>query len=64
LRIWRWPVIKDVILTAGGLVVIMWEVFGADRPSDVIIGAGLVMTGLGAGFHVASLISGGPDRHE
>lgn len=53
-----WSIIKDIILTAGGLVLIMVEVFAANEPSDVIIITGLAMSGIGASFHVGAILGG------
>lgn len=53
-----WTVIKDVILTLGGLTLIMADVFGAAVPSDAVIITGLAMTGIGASFHIGAVIGG------
>lgn len=53
-----WSIIKDIILTAGGLVLIMAEVFATPEPSDVIIVTGLAMSGIGASFHVGAILGG------
>jgi hypothetical protein len=53
-----WSIIKDIILTAGGLVLIMVEVFATSEPSDVIIITGLAMSGIGASFHVGAILGG------
>lgn len=53
-----WTIIKDVILTAGGLTLIMVEVFAVTEPSDAIIITGLAMSGIGASFHVGAILGG------
>lgn len=53
-----WVIIKDIILTAGGLTLIMVEVFAVATPSDAIIVTGLAMSGIGASFHVGALVGG------
>jgi hypothetical protein len=53
-----WTIIKDIILTAGGLTLIMVEVFATPEPSDVIIITGLAMSGIGASFHVGAILGG------
>jgi hypothetical protein len=53
-----WTIIKDVVLTAGGLTLIMWQVFAVPDPSDAVIITGLAMSGIGASFHVSSIIGG------
>lgn len=53
-----WAVAKDVVLTAGGMALIMSEVFAAAKPSDVVIVTGLAMTGIGASFHLGSIVNG------
>ncbi len=53
-----WTVIKDIILTAGGLVLIMVEVFAVQQPSDSVIITGLAMAGIGASFHVGAILNG------
>lgn len=53
-----WVIIKDIILTAGGLTLIMVEVFAVQSPSDAVIVTGLAMTGIGASFHVGALVGG------
>ena len=54
----RWAVAKDVLLTFGGLALIMYEVFAASPVNDGAIVAGLTLTGFGASFHVGEIISG------
>jgi hypothetical protein len=53
-----WTVVKDIVLTFGGLVMIMSEVFFLRPVNDTIIIAGLAMTGLGASFHLGALMEG------
>jgi hypothetical protein len=53
-----WAIIKDVILTLGGLTLIMVEVFAVREPSDSVIITGLAMSGIGASFHVGALLNG------
>lgn len=53
-----WTIIKDIILTAGGLTLIMVEVFVVPEPSDAVIITGLAMSGIGASFHVGALLGG------
>lgn len=53
-----WTIIKDIILTAGGLTLIMVEVFAVREPSDAIIITGLAMSGIGASFHVGAILGG------
>lgn len=53
-----WVIIKDIILTAGGLTLIMVEVFAATTPSDPVIVTGLAMSGIGASFHIGALVGG------
>jgi hypothetical protein len=53
-----WAVIKDILLTAGGLTLIMVEVFAVPSPSDAVIITGLAMSGIGASFHVGAILSG------
>jgi len=53
-----WAIIKDVILTLGGLTLIMVEVFAVREPSDSVIITGLAMSGIGASFHVGALLGG------
>jgi hypothetical protein len=53
-----WTIIKDVILTAGGLTLIMVEVFAVREPNEVILITGLAMSGIGASFHVGAILGG------
>lgn len=53
-----WTIIKDIILTAGGLTLIMVEVFAVPEPSDAVIITGLAMSGIGASFHVGAILGG------
>lgn len=53
-----WTIIKDIILTAGGLTLIMVEVFAVPEPSDAVIVTGLAMSGIGASFHVGAILGG------
>lgn len=53
-----WTIIKDIILTAGGLTLIMVEVFAVREPSDAVIITGLAMSGIGASFHVGAILGG------
>ena len=53
-----WTIIKDIILTAGGLTLIMVEVFAVAEPSDSVIITGLAMSGIGASFHVGAILGG------
>jgi hypothetical protein len=53
-----WTIIKDVVLTAGGLTLIMWQVFAVAEPSDAVIITGLAMSGIGASFHVGAILGG------
>jgi hypothetical protein len=53
-----WAIIKDIVLTAGGLTLIMVEVFAVPEPSDAVIVTGLAMSGIGASFHVGQILSG------
>jgi hypothetical protein len=53
-----WTVIKDIVLTFGGLIMIMSEVFFLRPVNDTIIIAGLAMTGLGASFHLGAIMEG------
>jgi hypothetical protein len=53
-----WTIIKDIVLTVGGLVLIMVEVFAVKEPSDAIIIAGLAMSGIGASFHMGAILGG------
>jgi hypothetical protein len=53
-----WTIVKDIILTAGGLTLIMVEVFATPEPSDIIIVTGLAMSGIGASFHVGAILGG------
>jgi hypothetical protein len=54
----QWIIIKDIILTAGGLTLIMVEVFAIQEPSDAVIITGLAMSGIGASFHVGAILGG------
>jgi hypothetical protein len=53
-----WAVLKDIILTFGGLVMIMAEVFFIHPASVSVLAAGLAMTGLGASFHLGAIMEG------
>lgn len=53
-----WTIIKDILLTAGGLLLIMVEVFAVPVPSDPVIITGLAMSGIGASFHVGEILNG------
>ena len=53
-----WTIIKDIILTAGGLTLIMWQVFAVPEPSDAVIITGLAMSGIGASFHMGAILGG------
>lgn len=53
-----WTVVKDIVLTFGGLVMIMAEVFFIRPVNDTVIIAGLAMTGLGASFHLGAIMEG------
>jgi hypothetical protein len=53
-----WTIIKDIVLTAGGLTLIMVEVFAASEPNDAVIITGLAMSGIGASFHVGAILGG------
>jgi hypothetical protein len=53
-----WTIVKDILLTAGGLVLIMVEVFAVQEPNDAIIITGLAMSGIGASFHVGAILGG------
>lgn len=53
-----WTIIKDIVLTAGGLTLIMVEVFAVPSPSDAVIITGLAMSGIGASFHVGAILGG------
>ena len=53
-----WTIIKDIILTAGGLTLIMVEVFAVPEPSDAVIITGLAMSGIGASFHFGAILGG------
>lgn len=53
-----WTIIKDIILTAGGLTLIMVEVFAVPEPSDAVIITGLAMSGIGASFHMGAILGG------
>ncbi len=52
-----WPLIKDVVLTGTGLTLILLQTFSA-HPSTEQLVTGLALTGLGASFHVGSLMGG------
>lgn len=54
----QWTIIKDILLTAGGLTLIMVEVFAVPEPSDAVIITGLAMSGIGASFHVGAILGG------
>jgi hypothetical protein len=53
-----WGLWKDILLTFGGLAIILAEVFVAATPDTAVIAAGLAMTGIGAGFHAGRIIGG------
>lgn len=53
-----WSVVKDIVLTFGGLVLIMAEVFFIRPVNTTVIITGLAMTGLGASFHLGPLMEG------
>ena len=53
-----WTVVKDIILTFGGLVLIMAEVFFIRPVNETALIAGLAMTGLGASFHLGAIMEG------
>jgi len=52
-----WRLAKDAAMTGTGLALIVSQAVSA-RPSDALLIAGLALTGLGASFHVTSLVSG------
>lgn len=53
----RWTIVKDIVLTAGGLALIVQQAL-SPTPSDVFIITGLAMTGIGASFHVGAVLDG------
>lgn len=52
-----YQLIKDLVLTGTGLVVIVLQVF-AKQPSDVLLVVGLALTVPSAASHAASILSG------
>jgi hypothetical protein len=53
----QWPLLKDVILTFGGLAVIGWEVASGHLSKWALI-TGLALTGLGGAFQIGPLSRG------
>lgn len=52
-----WQLIKDILLTGTGLVIIILQIF-ARQPSDVLLVVGLALTVPSAASHAASILSG------
>jgi hypothetical protein len=52
-----WKLVRDVCLTATGLVLIVLQSVSA-HPNDSVLITGLALTGIGASFHIGSLMSG------
>jgi hypothetical protein len=53
-----WNLWKDILLTFGGLTLIMVEVFAVPEPSTDVIVTGLALTGIGASFHLGAIAGG------
>lgn len=53
----KWSIIKDVLLTLGGLALIGQQAL-AIKPNNLLLVAGLALTGIGASFHVSQLVGG------
>jgi hypothetical protein len=53
-----WGVLKDVLLTFGGLAIVLSEAFLIRPVNDLIVGTGLTMATAGAAWHAATVVSG------
>jgi hypothetical protein len=53
-----WRILRDVLLTGAGLVIIIKQALLTAHPSTEALIAGLALTGIGASFHVGALLSG------
>jgi hypothetical protein len=53
-----WPIVRDILLVAVGLVIIIKEALFTAHPSAEALITGLALTGIGASFHVGALVSG------
>jgi hypothetical protein len=56
-----WQIIKDVLLTGTGLVIIIFQIW-SPHPSDVLLVVGLALTVPSAAGHAASILAG-PGAH-
>lgn len=52
-----WQLLKDILLTGTGLVIIVVQIF-AKTPSDVLLVVGLALTVPSATSHAVSILSG------
>ena len=52
-----WQLIKDVLLTGTGLVIIVLQIW-SPKPSDVLLVAGLALTVPSAASHATSILGG------
>ena len=52
-----WQLLKDVLLTGTGLVIIILQIW-SPKPSDVLLVVGLALTVPSAASHAASILSG------
>jgi hypothetical protein len=52
----RWVLLKDIFLTFTGIGVVLQQAIFAAAPSADVLATGVVMAGIGAGFHLADLL--------
>jgi hypothetical protein len=60
----RWPLVKDVLLTGTGVVIVLSQVAEAylgQQPNALLIGAGLALTVPSIADHVKGLLPGSTD---
>ena len=53
-----WRILRDVLLTGAGLVIIIKQALLTAHPNTEVLIAGLALTGIGASFHIGALASG------